>query len=123
VLNCNSGGPDSVGGALCSKQFGPSNKTTNLQVSANTGPGNGLISEIFPDDFFENDTRLHGSTSLIINTDGSIHPYSQSLSQVRKARCFFITLGTVQLQSNAVMSFLHFLSRNRNKSFQMYKHK
>ena len=85
LLYVNSGGPDSVGGVLCNRQFGPSNKNPNLQVSANTGPGNGLISEIFPDDFFENDTRLHGSTALIVNTD-AIHPCSQPHSQVRRPK-------------------------------------
>ena len=91
ILYGNSGGLESVGGSLCSKQFGTSNRSSSLQVSANTGPGNGLISEIFPDDFFENDTRLHGSTALIVNTD-AIHPYSQQHSQVHRPTCVCTTL-------------------------------
>ena len=50
-----------------------SGSNNTLQVSANTGPGNGLINEMFPDELFENDARtLHGATTFHVDSEGNM---------------------------------------------------
>ena len=54
-----------------------------LQVSADTGTGSGIINEIFPDELFENDARLNGSSNYLINAEGSSNYHdSHQQSQV-----------------------------------------
>ena len=52
---------------MVDKQIGGNSSSTMLQISADTGSGNGILSEMFPDEFFENDARLNGSSTFLVN--------------------------------------------------------
>ena len=70
---------------MCDKQICATTGSTMLQVSADTGSGSGIINEIFPDELFENDARLNGASTFLINAEGSvssIYPNSHQQSQV-----------------------------------------
>ena len=59
------------------------NGGNTLQVSANTGTGNGLLNEMFPDELFETDVRMNGVTEFHIQSDGSMpNCYSNTQPQV-----------------------------------------
>ena len=81
-------GGQGLGGNLLHEKHGIHNNCGNtLQVSANTGTGNGLINEMFPDELFEADVRMNGVTGLHIQPDGtisSIYSNIQRHSQVSK---------------------------------------
>ena len=80
------GGQGLDGNGFPKKQGIANNGDNTLQVLANTGSGNGLINEIFPDELFDADVRMNGVTGFHLQSDGTIsNSYSniQRHSQVR----------------------------------------
>ena len=80
------GGQGLDGNGFPKKQGIANNGDNTLQVLANTGSGNGLINEIFPDELFDADVRMNGVTGFHLQPDGTIsNSYSniQRHSQVR----------------------------------------
>ena len=53
---------------MVDKQIGGKSTSSMLQISADTGSGNGILNEMFPDEFFENDARLNGSSTFLVNS-------------------------------------------------------
>ena len=75
------GGQGLDGNGFPEKQGIPNNGGNTLQVSANTGSGNGLINEIFPDELFDADVRMNGVTGFHLQPDGTI---SNSFSNIQR---------------------------------------
>ena len=69
ILSHISEGQELVGGATRNKTKCYKDSINRLQVSANTKHGSGIISDIFPNDLFEDDTRLQGSTTTLENLE------------------------------------------------------
>ena len=86
------------GNGFPEKQGIPNNGGNTLQVSANTGSGNGLINEIFPDELFEADVRMNGVTGFHLQSDGTI---SNSYSNIQRHSQVRIKLPFVELNINS----------------------
>ena len=75
-------GQNLSGNVFHEKQVIQNNGGNTLQVSANTGTGNGLLNEMFPDDLFETDVRMTGVTEFHIQSDGRMsNSYSNTQHQ------------------------------------------
>lgn len=80
-------GRSSNGKVFHEKQVIQNTVGNTLQVSANTGTGNGLLNEMFPDELFETDVRMNGVTEFHIQSDGSMpncYSNTQHQPQVRE---------------------------------------
>ena len=86
------------GNGFPEKQGIPNNGGNTLQVSANTGSGNGLINEIFPDDLFEADVRMNGVTGFHLQPDGTI---SNSYSNIQRHSQVRIKIPFAELNINS----------------------
>ena len=69
ILSYISEGQELVGGATLNKAKCYKDSINRLQLSANTRHGSGIISDMFPSDLFEDDTRLQGSTTTLPNLE------------------------------------------------------
>ena len=79
------------------KQVIPNNAGNTLQVSANTGTGNGLLNEMFPDDLFETDVHVNGVTEFHIQSDGCM---SNSYTNIQRQPqvCRYVICRLIYLQ-------------------------
>ena len=69
ILSHISEGQELVGGATLNKAKCYKNSINRLQSSANARNSSGIISDMFPSDLFEDDTRLQGSTTTLENLE------------------------------------------------------
>ena len=69
ILSYISEGRELVGGATRNKSKSYKNSIDRLQLSANAKHGSEIISDMFPNDLFEDDTRLEGSTTTLSNLE------------------------------------------------------
>ena len=69
ILSRISEGQELVGGATLNKAKCYKDSINRLQISANAKHGSAAITDIFPNDLFEDDTRLQGSATTLANLE------------------------------------------------------